>query len=195
MTISINAAYDAFQAYESIKLHFTTPSYDYFRYGGKIRGTIQSFDRRRDKYQFYKLSKRDDVVDYVAAAMFLDQAGKIKVKWVGDIVSKEVSNAVTEFRRGANNTVYTVEADLARFASLGDALDVRDNNLYVMWKRGDASAYTIIAIDHAVGTVLEYWLDEYTDMFDQHKINALKKYKPFVLVDKPKIQHVLTTHT
>ena len=194
MTISVNAAYDAFQAYESIKLHFTSPSYDYFRYGGKIRGTIQSFDRRRDKYQFYKLSKRTGVVDYVATAFFLSQVGQIKVKWVGDIVTQEVATQVAEFQRGANNVTYTVEADLARFGSLDDALAARPDNLFELWKRGDASAYSIIAIDYAVGTLLNYWSTEYTDMFDQRKLDALSKFRPFVPIDAPKINQVLTTY-
>ena len=50
--------YEAYCLYNSLKLHFNSDSYDYFRYNGKISSSIEAFENRKDKYHFYKLSRR-----------------------------------------------------------------------------------------------------------------------------------------
>jgi len=55
--------YEAFSNYHVLKLHFTT-SYDYFKYGGKCNINIESFEKRRDKYHFYKLSRKYELDEY-----------------------------------------------------------------------------------------------------------------------------------
>ena len=56
--------YEAFEIYHTLKLHFTTASYDYFKYGGKSKISIQAFENRKDKYQFYKLSRKYSTEEY-----------------------------------------------------------------------------------------------------------------------------------
>lgn len=55
--------YEAFSLYHVLKLHFTS-DYDYFKYNGKCNISIDAFERRRDKYHFYKLSRKFDRDDY-----------------------------------------------------------------------------------------------------------------------------------
>ncbi len=50
--------YEAFSLYESLKLHFNKDSYDFFKYNGKTNVTVTSFENRKDKYHFYKLSRK-----------------------------------------------------------------------------------------------------------------------------------------
>ena len=61
--------YEAFCLYQAIKLHFTTDYYDYFKYGGKSKISVDAFENRKDKFYFYKLSRRlqskDDLVDFL----------------------------------------------------------------------------------------------------------------------------------
>ena len=49
--------FEAYKLYTAIKNHFTTESYDYFKYNGKVRASEHTFETRKDKYMFYKLSK------------------------------------------------------------------------------------------------------------------------------------------
>lgn len=55
--------YEAFSLYHVLKLHFTS-DYDYFKYNGKTNITIDSFEKRKDKYHFYKLSRKFETEDY-----------------------------------------------------------------------------------------------------------------------------------
>ena len=53
-----------------MKSHFTNRKYDFFRYGGKSRATMTSFNKRKDKYWFEKTSRKysdEQIVDFLLA--------------------------------------------------------------------------------------------------------------------------------
>ena len=53
-----NSGFAAFAMFHALKLHFTSDSYDYFKYNGKTNVTKTTFSTRKDKYTFYKLSRK-----------------------------------------------------------------------------------------------------------------------------------------
>ena len=60
--------FETYQAYLGMKSHFTNPKYDFFRYGGKSRATMSSFNKRKDKYWFEKTSRKysdQEVIDFL----------------------------------------------------------------------------------------------------------------------------------
>jgi len=62
--------YECYSIFNSLKLHFTSDSYDYFKYSGKSRVSVESFEKRKDKYFFHKLSriyKRDEIEMFFVA--------------------------------------------------------------------------------------------------------------------------------
>lgn len=79
--------YEAFTIYNALKLHFTNEKYDYFKYKAKSRVTIDSFERRKDKYYFYKLSRQQREEDYVQflVSNFLENPDL----WVGELLQEE----------------------------------------------------------------------------------------------------------
>ena len=57
--------FDAYYAYVVMRLHFSNKDYDASKYNQKIRLTPKSFENRKDKWLFVKLSKRfSNVVEY-----------------------------------------------------------------------------------------------------------------------------------
>ena len=62
--------FETYQTYLSMKSHFTNRKYDFFKYGGKSRATVSSFNKRKDKYWFEKTSRKysdGDIVDFLRA--------------------------------------------------------------------------------------------------------------------------------
>ena len=53
-----NTGFAAYALWNALKLHFTSDSYDYFKYNGKTSISVTSFENRKDKYHFYKLSRK-----------------------------------------------------------------------------------------------------------------------------------------
>ena len=60
--------FDTYKTYLALKNHFTKDSYDYHKYQGKSRASLQSFYKRKDRYWFEKLSRQKeekDVIDFL----------------------------------------------------------------------------------------------------------------------------------
>lgn len=79
--------YEAFTIYNALKLHFTSEKYDYFKYKAKSRITIDSFEKRKDKFYFYKLSRQQNREDYeqFLVSNFLENPNF----WVGELLQEE----------------------------------------------------------------------------------------------------------
>ena len=71
-------AFESYKMYVALKLHFTTDSYDYFKFNGKTRVTETNFEKRKDRYFFKKLTNRkkdDEILPYFVSntiIFFLD---------------------------------------------------------------------------------------------------------------------------
>ena len=48
--------FECYSTYTALKLHFTS-DYDYFKYNGKCNVTLSSFNKRKEKFFFKKLSR------------------------------------------------------------------------------------------------------------------------------------------
>ena len=62
--------FDTYKTYLALKNHFTKDSYDYHKYQGKSRASLQSFYKRKDRYWFEKLSRQKEdkeVIDFFVA--------------------------------------------------------------------------------------------------------------------------------
>ena len=87
--------FDCYKSYLGLKNHFTKPKYDYHKYGGKSRATVQSFYKRRDRYFFEKLSRQKtdgEVVEFfVSNFISCDNPQSL---WIGEIVRNGEGNYV-----------------------------------------------------------------------------------------------------
>lgn len=103
-------AYEVFCLYHSLKLHFTQQSYDYFRYQGKSKVTIDSFEVRKDKWHFSKLSRRftnkEECVSFLVANFLEDE----KV-WIGSLLTEEADIIFKKRQKVIQSLSYTFEND------------------------------------------------------------------------------------
>ena len=76
--------FDAYQKYLAIKLHFSQPSYDYFKYHGKTNARKDKFDLRQDRFFFHKLSKKENLELYLACN-FMENPEL----WAGQLLEQE----------------------------------------------------------------------------------------------------------
>lgn len=100
--------FDSYKLYTAIKNHFTTESYDFFKYNGKVRASETSFETRKDKYMFYKLSKHRDPLTFLVANFSENQK-----LWVGDLFGNDNQNRYNEFLKRRESLTYLFENDLS----------------------------------------------------------------------------------
>ena len=75
--------FEVYQKYLSLKQHFNRNEYDYFKFRGRVRASESSFEKRKDKYHFIRLSKiykEDDLIRFLVSNFV-----KTKNMWVGNI--------------------------------------------------------------------------------------------------------------
>lgn len=85
--------FDVYCTYLAFKNHFSKPNYDYFKYNGKSKASIESFHKRRDRYFFEKLSRQrnDHEIKEFFVANFIE-CDDPQSLWIGQIIKEGESN-------------------------------------------------------------------------------------------------------
>ena len=181
-----NNGYQAYQIYQSLKLHFTT-DYDAVKYNYKTSVKQSSFDRRRDRYFFEKLSRRfnkEELIHYFTANLIENQ----KV-WIGDMSDDIYSAYVARY----DKLTYMFDEDVKFLYNKGYTFDqlcsttenYSVNPLLEALRAHEIRPETVVLLDILVNflkrlrTILSDPLGINKEMIDM-----LIKYKP-IMLQKP----------
>jgi hypothetical protein len=79
--------FDCYKQYLSLKNHFTKNSYDYKKYCGKIRASLESFYKRKDRFFFERISrqKTDKEIELFFVSNFVS-CDDPQSLWIGEII-------------------------------------------------------------------------------------------------------------
>lgn len=195
-----NTGFAAYALWNALKLHFTSDSYDYFKYNGKTNVSKQTFSVRKDKYQFYKLSRKYSLEElknfYVANFVYG------KSEWVGDLLQDGNENYL-KWQKNVQSLTYTFENDIiylfdlvdgAEFATRDDILKPIEGGwpmIITKLMKGKISLETVCIMVDVVGC-MPRWEKQITDDIiwpTYHRL--IKKYTPFIEYDKEKYTHIL----
>ena len=79
--------FDCYKTYLAFKNHFTKESYNYHKYCGKSKASLESFYKRKDRYFFEKTSRQrnDKEVENFFVANF-SSANDPQSLWIGEII-------------------------------------------------------------------------------------------------------------
>jgi len=82
--------FEVYKMYLALKLHFTSDTYDYFQYGGTAKASQKSFDNRKDKFFFVKLSRKFKSLE-------------LRDFFVSNLIAEDKVYPATLVREGAKN--------------------------------------------------------------------------------------------
>ena len=112
MILEENTGFGAYAIYNSIHLHFTSSSYNYHKYNGKTNVSKDSFLKRKDKYHFYKLSRRfnnaDQGRDFIIANLVHDTN-----VWIGHLLTNEADIEYRKRQKVIQSLTYTFTNEIA----------------------------------------------------------------------------------
>lgn len=182
-------AYEIYMHYLALKRHFTS-SYDYHKYNGKINASVRSFETRKDKFFFYKLSKRKDAKAFVLANLVDDP--KI---WIGDMVGEKGEKVFLEWTKKQQSLSYIFKSELGKLDEDFDSnlitKDGQHPKLLRLHTSGNISLESMIIIDDLTN-VFSYWKKKVVDnIIFPDILNKCNKYKPFLEYDKSKMKQIL----
>ena len=109
--------FETYQTYLSMKSHFTNRKYDFFKYGGKSRATMTSFNKRKDKYWFEKTSRKysdQQILDFLLSNFVTtDNPQNL---WIGEIINSGERN-YAEWMRRQQSLTYLFKEQLGELLS------------------------------------------------------------------------------
>jgi hypothetical protein len=186
---STQEAFDLYVYYLALKRHFTS-DYDFFKYNGKVKASLTSFESRNDKFQFYKLSRKKHARELILANMIVNPS-----IWIGDLLSDDAEEIYLQWEKKQQAFSYHFQNDLNQldenFNSNFRVVDGQHPKLLQLYSTKKINLETIIVIDDLVHS-FQYWESRIRDpiIFPQIKKKA-NKVKPFITYDKDKMKKIV----
>ena len=187
--------FDCYKTYLAMKNHFTKESYDYVKYGGRSRASVASFNKRRDRYFFERMSRKkddDEIIKYfIANFISSEDPGKV---WIGEIIQNGETN-FKEWQRRNQSLSYL-------FGNEVESIFTRDNfdsyfhtqgqhpKILKAYLRKEISIETLIILDRILGFVKQF--DKKLDDPIWSTVSLkIKKYGAFLNIDVLRYRKIL----
>ena len=194
--MSDTTGFQAYALFQSIKLHFTSDSYDFFRYNGKTNVSKDTFANRKDKFVFYRLSRKYNYQDlrdfYVSNFLVKD------VNWVGDIANAEGEENYKLCQKRNQRLTYEFEQDIIRILEQADNPDelvtVPSGGYPALLQGAMQNSISIetLVILNSIMNFFPMWSKKISDdiIWPTYQRKCLR-YEPFLQYDKEKFKTIL----
>ena len=172
------------------------PIYDYFKYNGKTNISVTSFENRKDKYHFYKLSRKftvkEELIDFLVANLVEDNN-----IWVGNLLQEDADNRYLKYKKVLQSLSYTFENDCRDlFDGVEDPNSVIKTNgdypvLLTKALRKEIHIETLVLLNNVLGFV-PMWSKKITDTihWPNYRMKVMK-FASFLPKDNVKYKLIL----
>lgn len=196
MIVVSNTGYASYQLYHALHLHFTS-NYDFIKYHGKTNVSPESFDRRRDKYTFARLSRKYSLDDL--KGFFIANMVEKPDRWPGEFLQQDCEDIHKRWLKTIQSLSYVFQEELSTiFAYLTEEERVEHFRvingeypellLYYMHKT--ISLETLVILNSLVGFI-NSWNTKITDTYIWPDIKRkCEKYAPFFVFDRAKMLEI-----
>ena len=187
--------YETYQTYLSMKSHFTNRKYDFFKYGGKSRATMASFNKRKDKFWFEKTSRKysDEEVLNFLLANFVSTDNPQNL-WIGEIINSGERNYSQWMKRKQSLTYLFKEQsnELLSDTNLKEVFDCSKGHPPVLKKYlgGEISLETLTILEKVFSFVKNFD-KKLTDPVWESVSLKIKKYIPFIHINVLQYKKIL----
>ena len=187
--------FDAYKCYLGMKNHFTKDNYDYIKYRGKSRATLNAFYKRKDRFWFEKFSRQKD--DKEIEEFFIANFSSCpdpESLWIGEMIKegegryqdwqKKVQSLSYVFKEEVNTLFDNQKVDAVFDCSKGHPPILRS------YLDGKTSLETLVICDR----IFEYGKNfdkKLKDPVWETVSRRVKKYSPFLNINVPRYKKIL----
>ena len=179
--------FETYQSYLSMKSHFTNRRYDFFRYGGKSRATMASFNKRKDKYWFEKTSRKysdGEIVDFLLANFVTTD--NPKNLWIGEIINSG-ERTYADWIRRQQSISYIFKEESSKLLDeneLDELFQIGKGHPIILKKflGSDISLETFVIFD-IIFAFSEKFDEKLLDPVWETVSLKIRKYKPFLNIN------------
>ena len=192
-------SYDAYRLYLAIKLHFTTPNYDYFRHNAKVNSSLNSFLKRNDRFFFHKLATKygDDLMMYFVSN-FVDRPKT----WVGDLVRADGDTIYNKWKKYNESFSYNFRNDCVLVRNVIDGNNIRFDDVFSvdsgqhprllrLLLSGKVSIQSVIIFDKILSFINRWDKEIKETIIWPEKSFKIAKLRPFVNVNLTKCKFIM----
>ena len=188
--------YEVYQRYLSLKQHFNKKNYDYFKFQGKVRANESSFEKRKDKHHFIRLSKI--YKDEELTKFFVSNFVKTKELWVGNATSAEGRQNYIAWKAKIQSLPYVfeneVEAMFDENENFNDIFNVEDGQHPPIVRHvfgNEISLETFVILDSILKFTSKFNENIEETVIWPELYSMINNYAPFVVVNKQKYVDIL----
>ena len=185
---------EVYKMYLSLKLHFTTDTFDYFKYGNAAKASQQSFDSRRDKFFFVKLSrtfKEDELREFFVANMIVED------KVYPATLVREGAKNYQEYLKRKQSLTYRFKEDVFTLHEVSqkfDKLFIIDGMHPPLLKAHLGGRISIETL--AIFQKIFNYVENFDKIIKEEIVwkpirNRILKYEPFIFIDKGKYKNII----
>ena len=187
--------FDVYKTYLALKNHFTKDNYDYHKYCGKTRASLQSFYKRKDRYWFEKLGRQKsdtEIIDFFVANFV--SSGDADSLWIGEII-REGESVYNNWKRKKESLTYVFReetADLFTEYKFEEVFDCSKGHPPLLKKflNGKISIETMVIYDR-IFLFGKNFDKKLIDPVWQLVSKNIKKYNSFLNIDIFKFKKIL----
>ena len=192
--------FEVFKIWLAVKLHFTTKTYDYFQYGGKVNCKLETFTKRNDRYFFHKLSKKydaDQALDFFVANFLVSDKA-----WIGNLAKQDGTDNYVSHRAYKDSFSYNFRSECRIISDSMDRNNCSFDDLF-MGDIGHHPPFLKILLSKKINyqtfVVFEENLDfikrwdkeiKETVVWPIHS-KRIKKYMPFIRYNRTQMKLVM----
>jgi hypothetical protein len=187
-----NGGLAVYMLYQSLRLHFISNSYDYFKYNGKTNTSKESFLTNKNKYSFYKLSRKYSLEEcrsfFVANFLVSDS------KWVGELLTEEAEEIYRTWQKRNQSLSYLFENQVSYLLdnyNPEELIKPRQGTFPILLSElasGKICIETMIILNDIMNFVPMWKKKIDDDIIWPTWQKKIEKYAPFIVYDKPKFK-------
>ena len=187
--------FDAYRCYLSLKNHFTKDHYDYHKYRGKTRATVQAFYKRKDRFWFEKFArqKNDKEVEEFFVSNFIYSTDPATM-WIGEMI-KEGEGRYQEWKKKTQSLSYIFKEETESVfdnRKVDDVFNCSKGHPPILksYLGGGTSLESMVIYD----IILGYGKDfdkRLNDPVWETVSRKIKKYKPFLNINVSHYKKIL----
>jgi hypothetical protein len=187
------SAIDAYKLYNSLKLHFNTEQYDYFKYSGKTKSRFIPNNQIHAFEKLYKKYNSDLQSFYIANLLDNPKA------YIFDLLSEEANERYMSFLKKNESLTYLFKQDIINLLDRNEdfnSIFIPSKDCPILMKEvlKEKTNLETLLILNSILRFFPNWNKNMKDniIWDQFKLKCIK-YFPFMKFDKDKMKTILKT--
>ncbi len=179
--------FEAYTLFMALKQHFTTKSYDFVKYNGKVKVSVDSFEKRKDVYIFRKLAALPDPKTRIIASLVND------ITWINDVVGANGAKAESDYQKTVQGFSYAFKSFLDGIHKPLRDLLVKQGNKYPylaeLLIEGKVPTQFVIVLDDLLKFTPK-WNEDFEEILWKPYQQKINKLRPLFVYERAKAKEI-----